>query len=116
MTKEDELWSIEEQLWTGGQDQYERTLDPKCVMAFPPPAGILAGARIVESLKGAPRWSSVTMSERHLARPTPDVSVLAYRARGERSGASAAYDAYCTSTYRREAGGWRLLQHQQTPL
>lgn len=113
---EDALWSLEERFWTGGEDHYARTLDAECVMAFPPPAGILAGGRrIAESLKDAPRWSSIAMSERHVSRPTSDVGILAYKARGERDGA-APYEAYCTSTYRRDGGGWRLVQHQQTPL
>jgi len=114
-TNDAELWSLEEQFWTGGEAHYERVLDPHCVMAFPAPAGILAGARIVDGLKGAPRWASVTMTERHVAHPAPDVSVLAYRARGQRAGAPA-YEAYCSSTYRRAPGGWRLVQHQQTPI
>lgn len=115
-TKTDEdLWSLEERLWTSGVEQYERTLDPECVMAFPPPTGIMVGRGIFESLKGAPRWSSVTMAERHVARPSSDVGILAYRARGVRDGAPA-YEAYCSSTYRRTPGGWRLVQHQQTPL
>lgn len=117
MSKDDDaLWSLEERFWTGGEDHYARTLDAECVMAFPPPAGILAGGRrIAESLKGAPRWSSIAMSERHVSRPTSDVGILAYKARGERDGA-APYEAYCTSTYRRDGDGWRLVQHQQTPL
>ncbi len=114
-TNDDELWSMEEQFWTGGLPHYEHSLDASCVMAFPAPAGILAGAAIVEGLKGAPRWLSVAMTDRHLAHPAPELSVLAYRARGVRPGAPP-YEAYCTSTYRRAADGWRLVQHQQTPI
>ena len=111
-----DLWSLEEQFWTSGTEHYDRVLDPECVMAFPAPAGILAGHRwIVESLKDAPRWSSVAMSERHVTRFGADLTVLAYRARGVRDDTSP-YQAYCTSTYRRAPDGWRLVQHQQTPL
>lgn len=117
MTKNDEeLWSLEERFWTGGVEHYERALDPECVMAFPPPAGIMVGRGIVEGLKGAPRWSSVTMADRRLARPSADIGVLAYRAKGVRDGAPA-YEAYCSSTYRRTSDdGWLLVQHQQTPV
>ncbi len=108
------IWSLEEQFWTGGEDHYRRALDPKCVMAFPAPAGIIAGPRIAETLKGAPRWSSVSMTERHTVRPSPDIVVIAYQAQGRREDA-APYGAYCTSTYRRSTDGWRLVQHQQTP-
>ncbi|CAA9272213.1 MAG: hypothetical protein AVDCRST_MAG08-3246 [uncultured Acetobacteraceae bacterium] len=114
MTDED-AWRLEERFWTGGEDHHREALDPECVMAFPPPAGIVQGPDIAQSLAGAPRWSSVTMTETHAGRPSGDLLVLAYKARGQRDGA-AAYDAYCTSTYRSVGGGrWRLIQHQQTP-
>ena len=111
---EQAIWSLEEQFWTGGADHYRRALDPKCGLPFPAPAGRIAGPRIAETLKGAPRWSSVSMTERHTVRPSPDIVVIAYQAQGRREDA-APYGAYCTSTYRRSTDGWRLVQHQQTP-
>jgi hypothetical protein len=72
---------------------------------------VFAGPAIAESLKGAPRWRSVRMTERRTARPSGEVTVLAYRARAEREG-QAPYDASCTSTW---VDG-KLVQHQQTPL
>ena len=110
----DEAWRAEERFWFGGAEHFRQALDPACVMAFPAPAGIMQGAGIAESLAGAPRWSSLDMTERHVARPAPDLLVLAYKARGFRDGV-VPYLAYCTSTYRRDGGGWRLVQHQQTP-
>jgi hypothetical protein len=91
MTDED-AWRMEERCWTGGEDHYRGVLDPACVMAFPPPAGIVRGPDIVRGLAGAPRWSSVAMTETHAARPSGDLLVLAYKARGLRDGA-APYDA-----------------------
>lgn len=111
---DDDAWRMEERFWTGGTGQYREALDPRCVMAFPAPAGIIAGADIVRSLANAPRWSSVDMADKHLERLGADLMVLAYKAHGRREGA-AAYEAYCTSTYRRDADRWRLVQHQQTP-
>ena len=112
---DDEAWCMERAFWTGGAEHYRDALDPACVMAFPAPAGIIAGPGIAESLAGAPRWSSVGMSEAHVARPADGLLVLAYKAKGERDGA-APYTAHCTSTYRRaDDGRWRLVQHQQTP-
>jgi hypothetical protein len=109
----DDLWALEEAFWTGGEEHFRRALAADCVMAFPAPVGILSGERIVESLRHAPRWSSVNMLERHAVQPAPDLAVLAYLAEGRRGG-SQPYRAYCTSTYRREQKGWRLVQHQQT--
>ena len=109
------VWSLEERFWKGDEDFYSATLAPECIMAFPAPAGIMTGAQIVESLKGAPRWSSISMEERRTARPAAGLVIIAYRAEAKRAGADP-YCACCTSTYGRTTDGWRLLQHQQTPL
>lgn len=90
-------------------------LDPACIMAFPPPTGLLAGAAIGKSLAAAPRWASNAMAERQVAHPAPGLAVLGYQACGLREGA-APYRAFCTSCYRATAAGWRLVQHQQTPI
>lgn len=113
MTDED-VWRMEERFWTGEERHYRDALDPACVMAFPPPAGIIEGPAVTRSLAGAPRWASVTMAGTHVGRPSDDLIVLAYRARGQRDGA-APYEAYCTSTYSSAGDRWRLVQHQQTP-
>lgn len=84
-------------------------------MAFPEPVGIMHGPAIAESLKGAPRWKSVEMTERASANPDGDMAVLAYRAEGTCHGASP-YAAYCSSTYVRRNGDWRMVQHQQTSI
>jgi hypothetical protein len=112
---DEEAWRTERAFWTGGADHYRDAIDPACVMAFPAPAGIIAGPEIVPSLAGAPRWSSVGMTDTRVSRPASDLLVLAYRAEGTREGASP-YHVYCTSTYCLSDGRWRLVQHQQTPV
>lgn len=107
------LWRLEERFWTGGADVYATAMHPECVMAFAP-IGILRGARIVETLDGAPRWTTLDIHAPQLARPAPDVAVLAYEARARRE--DVIYRALCTSTYLRTARGWALVQHQQTAL
>ena len=109
-----ELWKTEEALWLEGADAFERIMADDCLMVFAP-MGIMRNAEIVESLRHAPRWQSVSMSDRAEARPAPGVLSLAYRASAQRPD-SAPYEALCTSTYFETADGWRLLQHQQTPL
>lgn len=107
---DDDLWALERGFWLGGPEAYGDALHPACLMAFPDPAGLMAGPAIVESLKHGPRWTDVAMDDRRLARPSADVAVLAYTATGRREGAEP-YQAYCMSTY--VAG--RLVQHQHTP-
>ena len=111
---DEEAWAMEREFWTSGAEHCREAIDPACVMAFPAPAGILAGPEIVRSLAGAPRWASVGITEARVSRPAPDLLVLAYRAEGRREGAPP-YAAFCPSTYCRSGGRWRLVQHQQTP-
>jgi len=84
-------------------------------MGFPAPIGIMVGKAILESLAQAPRWSSVEISECQIARPASDLIALGYRAKGKRAAADY-YDAYCTSSYHATSNGWKLFQHQQTPI
>ncbi len=108
----DLLWDLERRLWLDGEPRYRAALDPACMMTFG--FGVLAGEAIMESLEAAPRWTSVDMAERRLTRPGDDLAVLAYRATGRREG-EPPYEAWCSSTYRRDGPRWRLVQHQQTP-
>ena len=111
---EDEAFDLERRLWLGGPDLYDDMLDQGCLMAFAG-VGILDRTRILQTLRDMPRWSDVTMRERHFTRPDERLSVLGYKAEARRAG-EAPYTALCLSTYRRTPGGWRLLQHQQTAL
>lgn len=111
---DEELWKLEEAFWTGGEDHYQSALDPACLMVFPG-VGPLTASAALEGLKSAPRWKSVGMDDRRLTRPSEEVATLAYRARGEREGA-APYEAWCSSSYRRDGERWLLFQHQQTPV
>ncbi|MFZ5781819.1 MAG: hypothetical protein ACOY4R_16630 [Pseudomonadota bacterium] len=110
-----EAWADEERFWTAAETYWREALHPQCIMAFPLPAGIMAGAEILESLKGAPRWLSVEMTDRRLGRFSDDLVVLGYRATGWRA-EGAPYRALCTSAYRGSGRRWLLVQHQQTPV
>ena len=81
---------------------------------FPPPAGIVSGDQIISSMRAAPRWHTVVMVDKYLHQPAVNVVVLAYFVSARRNGGGA-YTAYCTSTYRQDQSGWKLIQHQQTP-
>lgn len=105
------LWDLERRFWLDGEPHYRAALDPVCLMVFG--FGVLNREAILESLEAAPRWTSVTMAERRLARPTDELALLAYRATGLRE-SEPPYEAWCSSTYRRDGPRWRLVQHQQT--
>lgn len=111
--QDDELWAIEQRLWRDGPAAYEEVLDPACIMAFPQ-MGLLRARQVIETLEKAPRWEDVTMRDRAIGRAGDAAAVLAYSAEAHREGADP-YRCLCTSTYRRDADAWRLIQHQQSP-
>ncbi|WP_179209233.1 MULTISPECIES: DUF4440 domain-containing protein [Haematobacter] len=106
------IWEQEESLWIGGRLAYMNHMAPGCLMAFPE-SGLVQNDAILEAVDSAPRWRSVNMTGRRLTE-SDSVVVLGYVASAERGGSS--YRAICTSVYRRDPEGWRLVQHQQTPL
>jgi len=112
---DDELWSLERALWTGGADHFESLQSEHAIMAFPPPVGIISGSAISDSLRHAPRWTSVEMEDCVLTRPADNVAVLAYRATGRREGEKP-YIAICSSVLHCSDGNWQTIQHQQTPV
>lgn len=105
-------WALEERFWLEGSTVYDALLDPECLMVFPA-MGVMRAADVLESLKSAPRWTSVTMEDRTVGRPHGDLLLLGYKAIGRRD-KSQIYSVFCTSTYRRDLGTWKLVQHQQT--
>jgi len=107
-----ELWDTERSLWLEGVDAYDRHLATEAVMVFGP-IGIMDRKAILASLKDAPRWSHVELSQRTTISPSPDVTVFAYGAEAKRGDET--YSALCSSTYLRIGQDWWLAQHQQTP-
>lgn len=110
------LWQLEERFWLGSAEFYEATLAPDALMVLPPPAGVLDRAATIASIRDGGRWRDVSLRQRHVATSGATTAVLAYVARADRGSPESAYAAQCSSTYVREAGQWRLLLHQQTPL
>lgn len=115
MASDKEFWDREEMFWTGDEQFYNTWLDPNCLMIFPKPVGFLRGEAIVESIKNAPRWTSVTMINKQIIRHGDHLVLLAYEAQGERRQADD-YSALCGSVYKKTGDNWRLVHHQQTPL
>jgi len=110
----DDLWQNERRLWLDGAAAYRTHMASQCLMAFGP-MGAMTNADILASLEHAPRWSSVAFTRQTTIEPRSDTAVLCYEAEAERPD-SPPYRALCTSTYLRETDGWKVVQHQQTPL
>lgn len=113
---DDRVWSFEESLWTGSPETYEQKVDPECLMALPIAPFVISGRQSIDTVKATPRWSRATFTQGRIARPEEGLIVVAYHVRAERDG-HGAYEAHCTSTYRRLAHDvWRVVQHAQVPL
>jgi Domain of unknown function (DUF4440) len=120
MSLEDELLELERSGWKAlasdgpsAAEFYRRVLAARILFILP--GGIVSDDReeMVSAVGGAP-WDAYELSDERVEPLGVDAAVVAYRARARRAGND--YDAWFTSTYRREADGWRLALHQQTPV
>lgn len=109
-----DIWNSERRLWLEGTGAYEELMASDCVMAFGP-MGAMGRDEVLESLREAPRWTDVVMTDKAKAVPAENVAVIAYHVRSKRPGAEP-YEALCTSTYVRIDGQWMIAQHQQTSV
>ena len=110
------VWSFEESLWTGDPANYHEKIDREALLVVPAPPFVLKGKAAADAMADTPRWSSVEMSEQQIMRPQEGLIVIAYHVLARREREENAYEAHCTSTYRRLSHEeWRVVQHQQTP-
>lgn len=110
MSRTEERWHDEEALWTLGAAEAARRIAPVCIMVFP--EGVMQGQQILDGMKQGSRWQNLRISDRHTSE-LGDTMVLAYRARASRDGQDR--DVLCSSTWVRQGGDWKLVQHQQSP-
>lgn len=115
MGLQDELLSLEEELWTAGAAPYREHLDDECLVAFTEMAGVSTREQIAGTVDDDERWRDLEIEVEGLLRPTEDVAMLTYRAEAAR-GNDDRYRALASSGYVRRDGGWKMMFHQQTPL
>jgi hypothetical protein len=109
------IWQAEQEFWLGDIEHFRSRMAPHCLMVFPPPMGILTAEVILDSLRHAPRWETVEMTDRHIGLIGESMLVVAYRAESRRR-ESPVHRALCSSSYVRLGRDWRLAHHQQTLL
>lgn len=110
---EDDLYALEEPLWTGGPEAYQDHCDDRCLVVFGEMAGLMLRQEIAATAK-AGRWRDVTLSPIAFSAPCDDVAVIAYDCAARRDDGED-YRARISSTWVRRPGGWKLAAHQQTP-
>ena len=115
MTLQDELLSIERELWRGTADTYRRHLDEECLVVFTEMAGVSTREQIAGSVEESERWRDLELDPQGILQPTPDVALVTYRASATR-GDEERYHALVSSGYVRRDREWKMAFHQQTPL
>jgi hypothetical protein len=112
--EDDRVWAFEESLWTGDAANYHEKMDDECVVVVPQPPYVMTGEQAKDAVSDTPRWESAEFTETQIMRPQEGLIVIGYQVSAKR--ADEAYEAHCTSVYRRlEHEVWRVVQHQQTP-
>jgi hypothetical protein len=110
------VWEFEESLWISTPEHYRESIDDECLMVLPEPPFVMSGQQAIDAVSNTPRWSKVVFSKQQIKRPQEGLIVIAYHVEARRDEEKKAYEAHCTSTYRRlEHEVWRVVQHQQTP-
>lgn len=116
MSLEKDLLNLEEHFWKGEHSFYRANVAEEGLMVFPPPAGILSKAEVMESVEKGQRWIDVAFDQVHFQPMTDDAILLVYQAAAYRSGQEGPYRAFISSLYVRDGENWFLAFHQQTPL
>ncbi len=114
MSDDTDIWSLEEQFWTGHAPFHDKTVPKDTIMVFGDPVGITSGGAARKALDEAPDWTGVKMTDQVLERPAEGVAVTGYLAEGD-AGNGVLHKVYCTSTWVQRDGDWVQVQHQQTP-
>lgn len=104
-------WAVEENFWLEGPNFHRAHIAEEAEMQFPDRAGPLRGTAILDALKNVPRWESVTFADQQMS-VDGDRITLRYRATARAEGEDA-YSAHCTTVYRRDPGGLKLVEHHQ---
>jgi ketosteroid isomerase-like protein len=117
MSAHDELLALEEGFWraAGSRDSYAAHLADDAVHVFPGWGLTADTKRVLDAVAGVEPWELFTIEDLHVVEVNGGAVALVYTAHARRAGQDE-YVAAMTSVYRREASGWKLVIHQQTPL
>jgi hypothetical protein len=112
----DELVELERRFWAsaGDREGYGQHLAPDALHVFPG-LGIVDRRNVLDGVAAAEPWQRVALDEPLLVLLDAGSAALVYRAVARRAD-GADYVAAITSVYRKDAAGWQLVLHQQTPL
>jgi len=114
MSLENDLFEIEDKLWTGGPEAYQRHTDETCLVAFAQSAGVMSKDDIAKSAEKG-RWKDVSLETKGMTRLSDTSTIITYECSAKRKDGEP-YHALVSSGYVKRSDGWKLAFHQQTPL
>ena len=109
-----DIWQLETAFWTANREEDQRALDPPLLDVVPAASGHHCRRSKHHEHERSTALADRGHGRKVSAQPTVDPVVLAYFVSARRD-SDGTYTAYCTSTYRQSASGWKLFQHQQAP-
>ena len=109
---DERIWAMEEKLWHGGEEVYDRLVDENVVMALPAEPFLFSHESAKAAVKNTPRWEEVRFSEQTVTRPHEGLIVIGYRVEASRG--EEKYRCVASSTLmRRGHEDWTVVQHSQ---
>lgn len=116
---QDQLLTIERQLWTNNATLYHDHLVPEALLAFAE-TGLITRDAAVDAIKqesaSGKRWAEANFSDVRLLSIGAHAALLTYRVAARWAHETATYRALASSLYVRRDGAWKLAFHQQTAL
>lgn len=112
MSLEEELLSIETELWMDGPKAFLRHTDEQCLVVLAEMAGEMSREEIARTAEKG-RWKDVKMQKKGLAKLSDSSVVISYECNVQRKDGQP-YHALVSSGYTHRSDGWKLAFHQQT--
>ncbi|MCZ7421225.1 MULTISPECIES: nuclear transport factor 2 family protein [unclassified Micromonospora] len=115
---EKELFALEQEGWraisSANGDFYRQLVTAQTLVVEHD--GISTGDDLVAEIDGnTSPFTGFTLDEQRIVPVSDDTAVITYRAIAEVSGRGT-FRLYMSSLWQRQADGWKLLFHQQTPM
>ena len=114
MTLSKDLLAIEEEIWTGGPEAYQKHMDEKCLVAFKDMSGLISRKEIMKAAEKG-RWTNVSLNEKGTIELSAATMIITYECSANRHDGKP-YHALVSSGYVKRGEGWKLAFHHHTPL
>ncbi len=114
MPQDEELFEIEKKFWTEGPQAYLDHAAERCLVVFAQMVATMERTAIAQSAE-AGRWRDVKMTPKESLQASPEMRLIAYECEATRKDGKALH-VHASSGYVKQAGGWKLVFHQQTEL